>query len=112
MSPDQISIINTIALILDKVGTWPVGTIFTVITLGPWAMMYFIARGQDKRFEAVAKMYENNVELVNNYQDIAKDLHDTVVYNTTIMTQVKDIADHNLYCPLVRKKTKQSEVDG
>jgi uncharacterized protein HemX len=65
----------------------------------------------EERFQAMKRMYENNVELVKAYESIAKDLHDTVVYNTTVMTQVKDIADHNLYCPLVRKKSKQSEVD-
>lgn len=86
--------------------------------LGPWGIVFFLwwdgkkeTKKWEERHQTVVKMYENNVELVKNYEAIARDLHDTVVYNATVMTQVKDIADHNLYCPLVRKKAKQSEVE-
>lgn len=72
-------------------------------------MMYFISRGQEKRFESVKKMYEDNVALVKAYEGLAKTLHDTVVYNTSTMTEVKDITKNNLYCPLVRRETKPKE---
>jgi len=103
MNPEQIAIINTVALILERVGTWPVGTIFAVVVVGPWGMMYFISRAQEKRFEAVARMYENNVDLVKNYERVAKSLHDLVVLNTSSLTGVSDRIDNNLFCPFMRK---------
>lgn len=36
------------------------------------------------------KMYENNVELVKNYQNLAGDLKDIIVMNTQAMTTLVD----------------------
>lgn len=111
MTPEQISIINTVALILERIGTWPVGTVLVAVAFGPWVMMYFIARGQEKRFDAVAQMYKDNVKLVEQYEKLAKGLQEMIVWCTQTMTGVKDIAENNLYCPIVRKGAKQKEVD-
>lgn len=112
MTPEQISVINTIALILEKIGTWPAGTVFVVVAFGPWAMMFFISRGQEKRFEAVAKMYENNVQLVKDYEKVAVTLHDLVILNTQTLTGVSDRIDNNLYCPFMRKTKPHSATEG
>ena len=112
MTPEQVSIITTVATIMSQIGTWPVGTVVVAIAFGPWIMMFLIARGQEKRFDAVTKMYENNVELVKAYEGVAKILHDTVVFNTQIMTQVKDTADNNLFCPILKQRTQRTEASG
>lgn len=111
MSPEYISILQTVAFILDKVGTWPVVTLLFFAVIGPWLMAFILGRGQEKRFDAVAKMYENNVKLVEDYKTMAEGLNDLVILNIQVMTGVKDTADNNLFCPIVRKETKQKEVD-
>ncbi len=103
MTPEQVSIIQTIALILDKIGTWPVGTIFVMVIIGPWAIQFFVSRAQERRFEAVTKMYENNVRLVENYAEVAKSLHDLITINIQTLTGVSDRIDNNLFCPFMRK---------
>lgn len=112
MTPEQVAVITTVATILERVGTWPVGSVLIAIAFGPWMMMILISRAQEKRFDAITKMYENNVELVKNYEGVAKILHDTVVYNTQTLTQVKDTADNNLFCPMIKQQTKRTEVNG
>lgn len=112
MIPEQISAINAIAQILEKLGTMPIFSLIVSLIIGPWIMAWIISRGNEKRFEAVIKMYENNVKLVEGYQDIAKNLQDLVIYNTQTMEVVKTKIDNNLYCPIVRKQTKQKEING
>lgn len=111
MTPEQIATLQAIATILDKVGSWPVGTLFFVIILGPWVLQLVLSRAQEKRFEAVKKMYEDNVELVKTTQQLATDMRDLVTYNIQVMTEVRDMGYNNLFCPIVRKETKQREVD-
>ena len=112
MTPEQVSILTTVATILNQIGTWPVGTVLVTIAFGPWVMMFWISRAQEKRFDAVSKMYENNVELVKAYEQVSKRLHDTVVFNTQTLTQVKDIADNNLFCPILKQRTQRTEASG
>ena len=111
MTPEQIATINAIATILDKVGSWPVGTLFFAAVAGPWLLQFFLSRAQERRFDAVKRMYENNVELVKTTQQIAQELQQIVIYNIQVMTEVRDMANNNLFCPIVRKETKQREVD-
>jgi hypothetical protein len=111
VTPEQVSVITAIAAILDRIGTWPIGTLLIALAAGPWIVMIFIAWGQNKRFEAVMEMYEANVQLVKGYKSIAENLQDLVILNTQAITGVKDIAENNLFCPIVRRETKQREVD-
>lgn len=50
------------------------------------------------------RMYENNVELVRGYSDLAKDLKDVVILNTQVVTRLCDDINRNQYCPMVRLK--------
>lgn len=133
MTPEQIAILNAVAMILGKVSSWPVGSIVAIMIVGPWVFTFFISWQQErkymaimmesrkqfeavmvkqeKRFESVVRMYENNVELVRNYERISKSLQDLVILNTQELADVKSIANNNLFCPIVRKETQQREVD-
>ena len=93
MTPEQISII---AAILDKIGTWPISTLVMVIVVGPWLMFFFISRGQEKRFEAVREMYENNVKLVEVYEKLACEQQDTIIMNTGAITKLTTIIEERL----------------
>jgi hypothetical protein len=111
MTPDQISAISAIAQILEKIGTMPIFSLVTVILIGPWVAMFLLTRGQEKRFDAMKKMYENNVELVKCYEDLAKGMQDLVIYNTQTMTKVDEKIDKNLFCPMVRRETKSTHKE-
>ncbi len=113
MTPEQISAIGTIAFILDKIGTWPVGMLVMLVIIGPWISMFVIARGQEKRHEGVTKMYESNVKLVEGYEKhvaalvgIVNDMREMIILNTQAWQGVKDRIDNNLFCPVARKGTK------
>lgn len=122
MSPEQVSLINTVAFIIDRIGTWPIGTLGFLVIAGPWVMQYFIARelskryeedkeARDKQFSAVTRMYENNVELVKDYGKIADNLQELVIMNTKAMTDMLFIAKHNLICPVLRSTFKHKIPD-
>jgi ABC-type transporter Mla subunit MlaD len=55
------------------------------------------------------QMYNDNVELVKNYQKVAGDFREVVVSNSTICANlnnaIHNTIQHNLFCPLVREKT-------
>jgi hypothetical protein len=55
-------------------------------------------------------MYESNAALVKTTQDIASDLKDLVILNTTQMTTLSEDIRQNQYCPLVRVEKKQIAV--
>lgn len=122
MTPDQIAAITAIASIINQIGTWPIGTVFLVIMVGPWIVMFIVAwlqekrfvslaNGHEKRFEAVVKMYESNVALVKSYEGIARNLQDLVILNTQTMTEATDTVLHNMFCPLVRHKVKTRDIE-
>ena len=55
-----------------------------------------------KHMEEIRRMYESNVRLVQAYDSVAKDLKDTVIINTQVMTRLTDDIRNNQYCPRVR----------
>jgi hypothetical protein len=81
-----------------------------LVIIGPWVMAWIISRGQEKRFEAVTKMYESNIKLVECYEDIARNLQDLVITNVQAMQEVRTRADNNLFCPIVRRQSNQKEI--
>jgi spore maturation protein CgeB len=50
------------------------------------------------------RMYENNVELVKDYQGVSRDLKDVIILHTQICQQVNDNVINNQFCPLMREK--------
>jgi hypothetical protein len=92
--------------------------LLAIQTLGPWGVVFFLwYQGQkdskkwEERFMAVKQMYENNVKLVECYEAMAKNFQDLVIYNTQSLTKVNEKIDANLFCPIVRKRTQQKEIE-
>jgi len=118
MTSEQISVIQTIAFVLDKLGSWPLGTLFFASIIGPWIVMFLLQRAQDKRyekdtaeenkrFEAVVKMYESNLKLVEGYEKMAENQQDLIIMNTQAMQGMLDSIKSNLFCPIVRQGTEK-----
>jgi hypothetical protein len=106
MNPEHIALINTLAFVMEKMGSWPVGTLAFVVVIGPWVLAFFLTRSQEKRFDAVRHMYEKNVQLVKSFESIADNLQDLVIMNTQAMDGVSSAMRNNLFCPLVRSRIR------
>lgn len=57
-------------------------------------------------------MYESNVKLVKNYENIAGDLKEVVIMNTQAVTQMCAELQTNQYCPMVRLEKFAKGVQG
>lgn len=54
--------------------------------------------------QKISRFYEDNVQLVKNYERTATDLRDVITLNTQVMTQLVEKISNNMYCPAVREK--------
>ena len=90
MSPEQIGAVSQLVAVLRTMSTWPFGLAVFLFVIGPWVLAMFLSWAQSKRFEAVVKMYESNVKLVEQYERVATDLKEMVVMNTQALTRLCD----------------------
>lgn len=61
-----------------------------------------IMTSSDKRFEAVVRMYEDNIILVKGYERLAGDLANIIHLNTQMQTKLAEKIENNMNCPIVR----------
>lgn len=127
MTPDQLLAVKAIADILKTMGSWPIGSLLIISFIGPWVFSFMnsrandrrmeeLSRANEKRLEAVIKMYSDNAELVKDYRDLVQagqrtieSYQELVIHTTQVLTTVKNIAENNLYCPWVRKETRENK---
>jgi len=102
MTPQQLAGIAALIRALTSLNSWPFHLIIFSMVVGPWIAAFVLVNIQTRRFEGVVKMYENNVVLVENYEKLAKDLHDVVIMNTQIVQRLADEIKTNQFCPMVR----------
>lgn len=88
MTPDQVAALTAIASLVNQVGTWPIGLVVVAVVIGPWIMMGFNTHSMEKRHEAVKRMYEDNVKLVENYEKMANEQADTIRLSTAAITEL------------------------
>ena len=93
MSPEQIGILTGLMSALEIMSSWPFGLLIFMVVIGPWVLAMTLAYSHKKRFESVVRMYENNVDLVKKYEDVAKDLREVVIMNTQTITRLVDRID-------------------
>lgn len=109
MTPDAIHTLTAISTLLERIGTWPLGTVLLAVLIGPWVFSYVISRANERRFEAVKQMYESNVKLVESFDRITKMQQDMISLNTAKWSEAIDKIDMNQYCPLTRTKKQRVE---
>lgn len=93
MGPAELKTIAAFVGLAQKLSGWPFGLMVFLFILGPWLLAMILSYMQNKRFEAVVKMYESNVKLVESYESLAKDLKDVVIMNTQTNTRLVDRID-------------------
>ena len=131
---------QTLAALIQYLGATPILLFFAALILGPmsamvwsiWKMnkilgkitieqrtsMQLVFDRQDKRFEQVVRMYEDNVDLVKDYEkhvgsqrDVTEKLIDLIAVSTGTQQTLVDYIRNNLFCPLVRQRTKPDKID-
>jgi len=93
MIPEQVSALIALVAFVDKVSSWPLGTVFFLVIVGPWLLALILAYSARKRFEVVVRMYENNVRLLERNQELAGDLKEIIIMNTQAMAQLTAAID-------------------
>lgn len=93
MTPEQISIATSFISVLSRLGGWQFAVALLVIVIGPWILSLSLSHQQTKRFEAAVRMYEDNVDLVKKYEQVATDLQNVVILNTQTITRLVDRID-------------------
>lgn len=63
-----------------------------------------LVTAQEKRFESVVRMYENNVQVVKDYHGLASDLTSIITLSTRTMEALVQKIDNNQFCPVARKE--------
>ncbi|MHB1059806.1 MAG: hypothetical protein ACYC0F_18175 [Rhodanobacter sp.] len=61
-----------------------------------------VMAASEKRFEAVVRMYEDNVLLVKGYERLAGELANIIHLNTQMQTRLVEKIESNMNCPIVR----------
>lgn len=117
----EAGIITAMVSLLKVLDGWEFGAILLVLMVVPVLVTLLITRSNrelrekiqedqvasekrfealreesEKRFESVVQMYENNVELVQNYEKVAGDLTTVVHLSTQAMTKLVDRVDLSL----------------
>jgi len=111
MPPETAATIQAIAAILERLGSLPIGAGLILWSLAPWVIMISVSHRLDRRFEAVVKMYEDSLKFVKDYEACCKNYRDLATYTAEKMARLEDVAENNLFCPIVRRETRQREVD-
>ena len=62
-----------------------------------------IVKELGKNQMATAQFYNDNVELVRNYQRMANDLSDLIVSNVSVLQRLAGLIENNMQCPAVRE---------
>lgn len=106
MNGSDIAMLSSLLDVIRQIGAWPLTAFCVAIVLGPWLGVWMFTRRYESRIEAITRMYENNVALVEDYGKLADSLQDLVVLNVQAMTNLKAAVDANLFCPLMRKDQK------
>jgi len=119
VTPDQLSALKSVADIIKTLGALPLGALISLIILGPWGVLVLFSWEQNRRFQGVVRMYQDNVQLVEDYRDlvagykkIVDGQQDLIIHTTQTLTTVKEVAENNLYCPMVRRETKPQHPHG
>lgn len=114
----DLQILGAIVTLLQSMGTWPVMSLLAFMVVAPWAILVYLMvvhnrhRQEDKtRFEAVVSMYESNVELVDDFKDLAGGYRELITWTVGVVTEAKEIAEKNQFCPWVRKNSNPKDIE-
>lgn len=97
------------SLIIALKGT-PITAIIIMVFAAPWIAMFGLSYIQGKRLSTVLDLHRNSIEAAKVAGECCKDYKEVMVMTIEKLTKVIEAVDNNLYCPVVRKQTKQKEI--
>lgn len=117
MTPAERAALAAFTSIMEQIATAPIGSLIVIVLLAPWLVLAAVTVYQNRRFEAVVKMYENNfaqtetvAKLAEGFSEMAKGYRELVVWSTQEVTEVKQAVLTNMHCPLVRKGANPKDI--
>lgn len=111
MTPETVSAINAVCSLLDKIGSLPIGAIILFVFLGPWAFSIISGWRQQRQFDEMKRMYENNVTLAQGLEKLAEGQQEMISLNTAKWTEAIQKIDTNQFCPVHRtRKVRMEDV--
>lgn len=111
MTSETVSFINAVSSLLDKIGSLPVGVIILFVLIGPWAFSIISSWRQQKQFDEMKRMYENNVTLAQGLEKLAEGQQEMISLNTAKWTEAIQKIDTNQFCPVHRtRKVRMEDV--
>lgn len=117
MTPSEQAALAAFTNIMKLLSTAPIGSLIVIVLLAPWFVLAVVTLYQNRRFEAVVKMYESNYaqtegfkSLTEGYSEMAKGFRELVIWTTSVSTEVKQAVLTNMNCPLVRKTTNPKDI--
>ncbi|HAJ26599.1 MAG TPA: hypothetical protein DCG53_05035 [Syntrophus sp. (in: bacteria)] len=117
MTPEQIAALAAFSTIIERLGTAPTGSLIAFILLAPWIVLAAVSIYQNRRFEAVVQMYENNftqtetcTKLAEGFAEMAKGFRELLVWTTKETTETKQAVMTNMHCPLIRKGASPKDI--
>jgi hypothetical protein len=109
MTPETVHAISAVCALIERIGTWPIGTILLVVLIGPWVFALITSRAEERRVNEIKQMYENNVKLVDSFEKLAASLYETVMLNTAKWSEAIDKINTNQFCP--RNRTDKQRME-
>lgn len=106
LTPDQLASWSAAATLLNQVGAAPILSLIVIGILAPWVILVFVSLAHYRRFEAVCRMYENNVLLVENCVETSKGFQKLVTWSTAEVSKLNKAIEDNMHCPIVRENAK------
>ncbi len=119
MTPAERATLAAFTSIMEQLSTAPVGTLIVIVLLAPWLVLGVVTIYQNRRFEAVVKMYENNfiqtetvAKLADGFSEMAKGYRELVTWTTQEVTEVKQAVLTNMHCPIIRRNSQPKDILG
>lgn len=121
MSPD-VTAIAAVTALMQVLSGWKVWGVLVAIIMGPWVCHLAIQNRSTERinelkdqiattdanikerFDRTVRHYEDNVVLVQGYEQLSETLAQTIKRNTEAITRLNDRIDNNHFCPASRIK--------
>lgn len=111
MTPETVSAINAVCSLLEKIGSFPIAAIILFVFLGPWAFSIISGWRQQRQFDEMKRMYENNVTLAQGLEKLAEGQQEMISLNTAKWTEAIQKIDTNQFCPVHRtRKVRMEDV--
>ena len=134
MIPD-VTAIAAVTAMLQVLSGWKAWGVLVAITMGPWVCLVTVVAilidriyskladqisllttrvaetdaNIKERFDRTVRNYEDNVVLVQGYEQLSETLAQTIKRNTEAITRLNDRIDNNHFCPASRIKERSNE---